>query len=88
MGAHREGPLVGGEPPRLFKRDTVSETFNKAENNLGCQICLPKTKYPEWLLPIDGGENSIFPKPEKKRKEKLFSREEKFCFCSGMGSGN
>lgn len=54
--------LVGEKPPRMFKRDTVSEKFNKAENHLRCQSCLPKAKYPEWLLPIDGGENSIFPK--------------------------
>ena len=34
----------------MFKGDTVSEKFNKAENHPGCQICLPKPKYPECLL--------------------------------------
>lgn len=73
-------------PYRLFKRDTVSEKFNKAENSPGCQTCLPKVKYPECLLPRNGGESSI--SQAKKKKKGQFSREEKFCFYTGMGSGS
>lgn len=73
-----------GEPPRLFKSDTVSEKFNKAENNPGCQICLPKAKYPECLLPLNGGETVL----SSQKRKKPFSREQKFSFCTGMVSGS
>lgn len=61
-------------PYRLFKRDTVSEKFNKAENSPGCQTCLPKVKYPECLLPRNGGESSISQAKKKKKGSFLEKR--------------
>lgn len=73
----------------MFKGDTVSEKFNKAENHPGCQICLPKPKCPECLLLIvtrKKKKSTVFFPSQK--KENPFPREEKFCFCSGVGSGS
>lgn len=63
---------AGGEPPRLFKSDTVSEKFNKAENNPGCQICLPKVKSPECLLSPKWRRKQYFQAKKKRKKKSNF----------------
>lgn len=71
-------------PYRLFKRDTVSEKFNKAENSPGCKLAFQKLNIRNASCP-EMEEKAAFPKPKKKGQ---FSREEKFCFYTGMGSGS